>query len=113
MSKFVEDLKDKSKKAFSFGKVKVEEYYKIGKSKGEILLSLNRELNKTNVELAETVRALIKKDPKSSIAQDAKVKELLERLSDIEKEIKDKEKDVEKAKKEAEEKLNKQKDLDE
>jgi hypothetical protein len=103
MSKWTDDLSKTFKNAFSFTKVKAEEYGKIGKAKGEIVI-LKQKQARLYGELGETVRPLIEKDKKSAIANHDAVKDVLKKLGDIDKSIKAKEKEIEAAKKEAEEK---------
>jgi hypothetical protein len=107
MSKWTNDLGKTFKKAFSFTKVKAEEYGKIGKAKGEIVILKQKQV-KLYGELGETVRPLIEKDKKSAIANHESVKDVLKKLTDIEKSMKAKEKEIDAAKKEAEEKSEKQ-----
>lgn len=107
MSKIVDDLNKTFKNVFSFTKVKAEEYGKIGKAKGEIVI-LKQKLTKIYGELGETVRPILEKDKKSAIANNESVKAVLKKLTDIEKSMKAKEKEIDAAKKEAEEKSEKQ-----
>jgi hypothetical protein len=87
MSKWTDDLSKAFKNAFSFTKVKAEEYGKIGKAKGEIVI-LKQKQARLYGELGETVRPLIEKDKKSAIANHDAVKDVLKKLGDIEKSIK-------------------------
>jgi len=103
MSKFLDDVKKASEKIFSSAKVKADEYAKIGKAKGEIVI-LKQKLTKAYGDLGETVRPLIEKDKKSSLAAQEPVKEALQKITEIEKSIKTKEKEIDAAKKEAESK---------
>lgn len=107
MSKWSDDVGKTLKNAFSFTKVKAEEYGKIGKAKGEIVI-LKQKQAKFYGELGEIVRPLIEKDKKSPLANHESVKEVLKKLADIEKSIKAKEKEIDAAKKEAEKKSEKQ-----
>ena len=107
MSKWSDDVGKTLKSAFSFTKVKAEEYGKIGKAKGEIVI-LKQKQAKLYSELGETVRPLIEKDKKSVIANHESVNDVLKKLADIEKSIKAKEKEIDAAKKEAEQKSEKQ-----
>lgn len=101
MSKFVEDLKKTFQKGYSSAKVKADEYAKIGKAKGEIVI-LKQKLTKAFGELGEAVRPLIEKDKKSGLAANESVKAVLKKIADFEKDIKTKEKEIDAAKKEAE-----------
>ncbi|MBN2104089.1 hypothetical protein JW835_08635 [bacterium] len=101
MSKFIDDLKQTSQKLFSSAKVKADEYAKIGKAKGEIVI-LKQKLTKAYSDLGEAVRPLLEKDKKSPLAENEPVKASLKKITDIEKSIKEKEKEIEAAKKEAE-----------
>lgn len=101
MSQFVESLKKTSRKLFSSAKVKADEYAKIGKAKGEIVI-LKQKLTKGYSDLGEAVRPLIEKDKKSALAAQDPVKAALKKIAEIEKSIKEKEKEIDAAKKEAE-----------
>jgi len=101
MSKFVDNLKKTSQKLFSSAKVKADEYAKIGKAKGEIVI-LKQKLTKAYSDLGESVRPILEKDKKSLLASKEPVKSNLKKIADIEKSIKEKEKEIDAAKKEAE-----------
>lgn len=107
MSKFMDDLNRVSKSLFSSAKVKAEEYGKIGKAKGEIVI-LKQKQTKAYSDLGEIVRPLIEKDKKSSLLQNDAVKEALKKLTELDKSMKEKEKEIDAAKKEAEEKSEQQ-----
>ena len=100
MSKFLDDFKAGFQKVFSSAKVKADEYAKIGKAKGEIVI-LKQKLTKAFSDFGEVVRPLIEKDKKSPLAAQDSVKAALKKINDIEKSIKEKEKEIEAAKKEA------------
>lgn len=105
MSRFWEDLKKTMQKGFDATKDKAEEYGKIGKAKGEIVI-IKQKINKAYGDLGEAVRPLIEKDKKSTLAKEEKVAAALKTLADLEKSIKQKEKEIAKAREEAEAKVH-------
>ena len=95
-----EDLKKTVKSGLSTAAAKTEEYTKIGKAKLD-MMNLNKSLSGTLEELGLEAYTQITGGAKGLNLQNAKVKEMVEKISRLKQSIKDKEAEIEAAKKAA------------
>ncbi len=100
MSSLWEDIKNKLIKSLSIAVDKTEEYSLIGKAKVDIL-NIKKNIDKTHRLLGEEVYPAIVKDQASALAQNKKVKNLLQKIDELKKSLSAKEKEIEAIKKEA------------
>jgi hypothetical protein len=106
-----EDVKKSVKQGLTIAADKTEEYTKIGKVKLDVL-NLKRDIEKTFKEIGMEVFDLLGQPKKANIGENAKVKELANKIVDLRKALELKEGEIEKIKdeargKEAERKQNK------
>jgi hypothetical protein len=98
-----EDIKKSVKQGLTFAADKTEEYTKIGKVKLDVL-NLKRDIEKNFKEMGMEVFDLLGQAKKVNIADNAKVKELADKIIELRKTLEVKEAEIEKIKEEAKDK---------
>ncbi|MBN1351967.1 hypothetical protein JXJ21_21375 [candidate division KSB1 bacterium] len=107
MSKFWEDLKGFVKQGATVVAEKTEELSKVGKIKIEIM-GIERNLQKTLSALGGQVYHLVSDNENANVAGDAKVKELIDKVREYEKQLEAKKQELDEVGKEKEEEKEKE-----